>query len=1415
MKILILSFFIIIGFISNSQTIEKFQTPGSYTWTCPPNVTQVKVQCWGTGGGGGNSANSIYYGGQGGGGGAFSESTINVTPNQTYYLFVGTGGIGAPKNSSNNATSGQDTWFNYINSKPNIINNLEVLAAGGGYGRNKGDSYTNYGSSNLGIGKIIYSGGSGATGTSIQGGGGGGGACDNSNGRFGSGLTGGSSCGKGGNGSNNTNSNGVNGSSPGGGGGGSDNSKTSGGGNGGDGQIILTYTPNCTSTKTPVVPYMNPSSSCGSFTLLATNVIPDLGLLYQWQMSLDSLNWKNLPNYNNLTYNHTITEIKSYYRLITKCIYVSNDSTISKVITHVLDPNYLKTGTISEDQVICRGDQINDIFLTGSKGTFQWQVSSNKTTWNNISNATDTFLTSSKVGILTSTKYYRSVISNTTCGTIYSDTLSIKVFEPSNAGSIVGNQIICSGKEFSQIILNNSIADNYIWQYSSDTNWYNIPAANSNFVLQSMIDTLKMTTNFRAIVSNGVCKKDTSSIINIRVDNPSIAGILTSNQVICSGSTPNNLTLNKFTGSIQWQYSNDLIVWKNINLYDSILLNKFINNVNTNFTNIIGYYRANVRNGACPTVFSNAISVTINPKTFAGNVSSSQTICQTNFPSPLKLSSQVGDTIEWQYSTDQNNWKTIKNSNSTTLASNVIGLLDSTTFFRTKVYSGACQPAYSIPQKITVDLISLSGNILNNQTICKNSKPSDIFISNYRGNKFDWYYATPSSILTNKWTLYTSYSNDTLTSTKIGTLTEDRYFKVIVFNGTCGGITSSIDTVRVSPISVAGNISSNQTICSGTKPLDLKISGNVGNIQWQKSTDNSNWFDINNATNAILNSDQMGILTTQTYYRAKVVSSPCSEVYTSIMTISIIPLSDGGVVSSNQSICVGSSATGLNVTNNIGTIQWQTSLDSIQFSDLVNETSSSLKIGFPTNSKFYRVKAKNNICAENYSNIVKILVSPKSTTGTLTSNQTICSGSYPTSLNVINTIGTVTWQSSLNNSTWSTIPNVSGTTLNGNSIGQLSSSKYFRAVVKSGACSGVNSNSIYIGIRSNPIVSAGSNKSICPNTSITLSGSGASTYSWSNGITNGFPFTPTNTTTYSVIGTDIYGCKGNSQVTITVYPQPTVQISNNNSGIICQGTPFTLSSSTNNVSYFQWKLNGNNLSGETNNTLISKNAGNYSLEVQSINGCKAESNPIIIQTQELNFIDAGTNQTICLGDKIKLDATCQTFVDWGKNFKNGDIIFPSKDTLLIASTTDQNGCQNSDTLSVKVNYPNNSILNTTSYGSFDLNGILYENTGQYTQTLKNSNGCDSTITLNLVVEILGVNVNKIKGIKVYPNPTSDGIIQIESDYVLKTIKMYNSDGKLLENINGKSIDLSRFGRGVYFITFLNENSHHFKYKIVY
>jgi uncharacterized repeat protein (TIGR03803 family) len=66
---------------------------------------------------------------------------------------------------------------------------------------------------------------------------------------------------------------------------------------------------------------------------------------------------------------------------------------------------------------------------------------------------------------------------------------------------------------------------------------------------------------------------------------------------------------------------------------------------------------------------------------------------------------------------------------------------------------------------------------------------------------------------------------------------------------------------------------------------------------------------------------------------------------------------------------------------------------------------------------------------------------------------------------------------------------------------------------------------------------------VCTGSSVTLTGTGASTYTWTGGVSNGVSFVPASTTTYTVTGTDITGCSNTTTATITVNPPPTVTLS--------------------------------------------------------------------------------------------------------------------------------------------------------------------------------------------------------------------------------------------------------------------------------
>ena len=79
------------------------------------------------------------------------------------------------------------------------------------------------------------------------------------------------------------------------------------------------------------------------------------------------------------------------------------------------------------------------------------------------------------------------------------------------------------------------------------------------------------------------------------------------------------------------------------------------------------------------------------------------------------------------------------------------------------------------------------------------------------------------------------------------------------------------------------------------------------------------------------------------------------------------------------------------------------------------------------------------------------------------------------------------------------------------------------------------SNAINLASFTNPYVDAGPNRLICPNTEITLSGTGtATTYNWLNGVQNGVPFIPT-PGMYYVIGSNNSGCTAKDSLFIDFY----------------------------------------------------------------------------------------------------------------------------------------------------------------------------------------------------------------------------------------------------------------------------------------
>src|SRR5205823_6242183 len=160
----------------------------------------------------------------------------------------------------------------------------------------------------------------------------------------------------------------------------------------------------------------------------------------------------------------------------------------------------------------------------------------------------------------------------------------------------------------------------------------------------------------------------------------------------------------------------------------------------------------------------------------------------------------------------------------TTLTGASIGALTVITYFRAVVQSGVCAAANSSAATITVNLTSVGGTASSSQTICSGSTPASLALAGNTGSVVRWEksidlaFTTPINI---------ANTTTTLSGATIGALTATTYFRAVAQSGICPEANSSIVTITVDPTSVGGTVISDQTICTGSTPANLTLSGSV------------------------------------------------------------------------------------------------------------------------------------------------------------------------------------------------------------------------------------------------------------------------------------------------------------------------------------------------------------------------------------------------------------------------------------------------------------------------------------------------------------------------------------------------------------------------------------------------------------
>ena len=366
--------------------------------------------------------------------------------------------------------------------------------------------------------------------------------------------------------------------------------------------------------------------------------------------------------------------------------------------------------------------------------------------------------------------------------------------------------------------------------------------------------------------------------------------------------------------------------------------------------------------------------------------------------------------------------------------------------------------------------------------------------------------------------------------------------------------------------------------------------------------------------------------------------------------------------------------------------------------------------------------------------------------GAITGSSTICanaSGSY----SIASLVGATSY-------TW-TVP--AGTTINsgqgttainitaGSTSGNISVTATF-------PCGTSLPTTFSLTINPAPTVVANSTAAaVCAGSSVTLSGSGATTYSWSGGVTNAVPFVPVSTLTYTVTGTTA-GCTNTATTTVTVNPLPTVT-ANTTANAVCAGTSVTLTGGG--ASTYAWS------GGVTNAvSFIPVSTLTYTVTGTSSAGC-TNTATTTVTVNPLPMVTANSSAVaVCAGNSVTLTGGGASTYIWSGGVTNAVSFVPVSTLTYTVIGTGANSCINTATTTVTVNPLPTVTANSTAAAvcagsSVTLSGggvvsYTWDNsvsdglsfvpvaTNTYVVTGTDANGCINTATTTVTVNPLPI-----------------------------------------------------------------------------
>lgn len=414
-------------------------------------------------------------------------------------------------------------------------------------------------------------------------------------------------------------------------------------------------------------------------------------------------------------------------------------------------------------------------------------------------------------------------------------------------------------------------------------------------------------------------------------------------------------------------------------------------------------------------------------------------------------------------------------------------------------------------------------------------------------------------------------------------------------------------------------------------------------------------------------------------------------------------------------------------------------------------------------------------------------------------------------------------------------PNLQWLMNNGNISGEtgtstiVNSTGYYSLAVQNTAlaCSDTTAET-HIVVNSLPTVAGNvTDNDICNGTSVTFNGTGATNYSWSGGVIDNTPTTPSASATYTVTGTDVNGCSNTSTVSITVHPLPSVggNVTDNN---ICAGDQVTFSGTG--ASSYSWT------GGVTDGSPFTPSVTDtYTVTGTDVNAC-SNTSTVTVTVNSLPTVGGNvTDNTICTGTSVTFNGTGAVSYTWTGGVINATPFTPTGTATYTVTGTDANTCTNTSTVTVTVfNLPTVNFTITfdsvcTNWGSVTLPGAtppggIYSGTGVtgnifdpgvgtgnfvITYTYTDGNGCTNFDTDNILVSgCLSIYNEPGQEVIIYPNPTENYFYIKSNSSDIYDLRILDMNGKMIyaaKVSDADMIDVSTFSAGTYIVELANND----------